>query len=325
MDDQHGARPAPDGSGGQPTRRDFLKTAAIGAAAVAGLPLLTRGADADDVATTADGLVGAHGVAVGPDGSIYVADSGNYRVRVFSPDLEAVGAFGRPGFGPGRLNYPAGLDFGPDGLLYVADSNNGRVCRFRPDGRFVDEIGALGGAVGSFFTPQGVRVGADGTVYVVNTRGHNVQVIDPTTRRVRAVWGILGDDPPGMPPGDLTYAFRLPTDCAVLPGGKVWVLDSKHGVVKRLAADGGYEGVLAGPDGTPVLSRPRAMVLVRGKLYVADTGNARVVAFDAARGGFDVVREAGLREPTGIAADARGRLLVADAGFPRLHVIEVPG
>ena len=326
MRSERGSRPAPQGGPGGPSRRDFLKTSAVAAAAVGiGLPLSARRATAaiQPLPASRSGLFAAHGVTVAPSGAIFVADSGNYRVRSFDADLRPASEFGRPGFGPGLLNYPTGVDVGPDGLVYVADTNNGRICRFRQDGAFVDEIGSLGGAVGCFFTPQAVRVGPDGTIYVVNTRGHNVQVLEPGGKRVRAAYGILGDDPPTLAPGDVTYAFRLPTDCAVLPGGKLWVLDSKHGAIKRLAADGGYEGVLANADPSVALDRPQAMVLVGRKLFVCDTGNGRIVAFDLENGRADALKSPeGLREPTGIAADGHGRLIVADAQSPTPYAIE---
>ena len=327
MKKDRGSAAALQGAQSTPSRRDFLKGAAIIAAAGVGLPLSARRTKAfvQPSEASREGLFAAHGVAVAPSGTVFVADSGNYRVRIYSADLRPIGEFGRPGFGPGRLNYPTGVDIAPDGLVYVADANNGRICRFRQDGGFVDEIGSLGGAVGCFFTPQAVRVGPDGTIYVVNTRGHNVQVLEPGGKGVRAVWGILGDDPPTLSPGDLLYTFRLPTDCAVLAGGKLWVLDSKHGAIKRLTADGGYEGLVTNTDPPVTLNRPQAMVLVRRTLYVCDTGNGRIGAFDLDAGRADFIQRPELREPTGIAVDGNGRLFVADAQSPTLHVIEARG
>lgn len=88
------------------------------------------------------------GVAVADDGTIYVADSGNNRICVFSQHGEFLREWG--GFGiakplpggestwtPGLLNYPTGVDVGEDGLVYVADFHNDSVSVFSPEGSFL--------------------------------------------------------------------------------------------------------------------------------------------------------------------------------------------
>ncbi len=91
--------------------------------------------------------VGTGEVRFGPDGSLYIADSGNHRVRKVSPDgiisnfagNGSVPTFSGPVGDGGAavsalLNAPKGLAFGPDGSLYIADSDNARVRRVAPDG-----------------------------------------------------------------------------------------------------------------------------------------------------------------------------------------------
>jgi DNA-binding CsgD family transcriptional regulator/sugar lactone lactonase YvrE len=76
------------------------------------------------------------GVVIGSDGSIYIADTGNNRVRRVSRNgvITAVAGSGKPGFsGDGRpaaaamLNGPSGLSLGKGGSLYIADSGNHRI------------------------------------------------------------------------------------------------------------------------------------------------------------------------------------------------------
>ena len=82
-------------------------------------------------------------MVVGPDGSLYIADSHNNRIRRVAPDgtISTVAGNGTSGFsgdgGPASaasLNDPSGVAVGPDGSLYIADSFNGRIRWVAPNG-----------------------------------------------------------------------------------------------------------------------------------------------------------------------------------------------
>ncbi len=75
------------------------------------------------------------GVAVAPDGRVFVSDANGDQVRVFDPGGAEGTPLGGSGDGPGQLDGPAGLDVAPDGRLLVADRGNGRVVVFGADGR----------------------------------------------------------------------------------------------------------------------------------------------------------------------------------------------
>ncbi|HEX6510778.1 MAG TPA: flippase activity-associated protein Agl23, partial [Chloroflexota bacterium] len=84
-------------------------------------------------------------LAVGPDGSIYVSDTGNKRIQKFKPDGTFVAAWGTGGSGPLQFEEPMGLAFDAQGNLYVADTWNRRIQKLSPDGQFQSQI-----AVGSW-------------------------------------------------------------------------------------------------------------------------------------------------------------------------------
>src|SRR5262249_52112485 len=133
---------------------------------------------------TAAPLYDPFGVAVGPDGSLYIADTDNNRVRRGGPDgiITTVAGNGdrafRGGGGGGpanaaQLTRPIGVAVGPDGSLYIGDYYNNRVRRVAP---------ALPGfSLGDRLIPS-----EDGSeIYVFNSVGRHLRTLDALTNAVR--------------------------------------------------------------------------------------------------------------------------------------------
>jgi DNA-binding beta-propeller fold protein YncE len=126
---------------------------------------------------TADGqLAYPQGIAVA-NGLVYVADTGNSRVEVFTLDGGFVRKWGAgEGVGNDQLNHPAGIavDPQPGGLVYVTDSRNHRVQVFSPEGFYAKTIGEPGDADGHFTVPSGIAV-FEGHVYVADEQLTKIQ------------------------------------------------------------------------------------------------------------------------------------------------------
>ena len=74
------------------------------------------------------------GITVGPDGTVYVADSGNDRIELFDAQGRFIAQWGSSGSADGQLSNPVGLALDRQGDLYVADTLNQRIEVFAPSG-----------------------------------------------------------------------------------------------------------------------------------------------------------------------------------------------
>ncbi|HPA17853.1 MAG TPA: hypothetical protein PLU30_08895, partial [Verrucomicrobiae bacterium] len=245
------------------------------------------------------------GAVVGPDGSIYVADTQNNRIRKISGPsniIETVVGTGTAGFsgddGPGtsaQVNGPRGLAMDPQGNLYFCDTGNNRVRCLGVDGvvTTVAGTGAAGfGGDGGFSTaaqlngPQGVAVATDGALFVADTENNRVRrigldgIIDTAAGTGTA--GFSGDDGSG-----LVAQLNKPSGVALAEDGSLFIADTGNNRVRELRRDGRistYAGTGAaggqGDGGDPSqaqLNAPAAVGVGRDStVYIADASNSRV-------------------------------------------------
>ena len=101
-------------------------------------------------------------VAVGPDGDLYVSETGNFRVQRLHPDGTHVRMYGGLGDGPGGFSRPKGVAIDPDGRLYAVDAAFENVQIFDKDGQLLLFFGGPGNDPGNLVLPAGIDISARG-------------------------------------------------------------------------------------------------------------------------------------------------------------------
>ncbi len=138
------------------------------------------------------------GVAVGPDGSVYVSDTWNHRIQKFTPTGKPLSAWGIFGQGETLLSLygPRGIAVDSQGRVYVADTGNKRLVVFDSNGTPITQIGSGGYDPGMFDEPVGVAVDGDGRIYVADTWNQRIQTflpsLDDTSYYPERQWDVYG-------------------------------------------------------------------------------------------------------------------------------------
>jgi predicted membrane-bound mannosyltransferase/DNA-binding beta-propeller fold protein YncE len=275
-----------------------------------------------------------HALAVAPDGSLYVVDSGNNRIQHIDRSGKVLQVWGTqadvslveaPG---GTFNEPWGIALGPDGSVYVADTWNYRIQKFSADGHFITMWGFFGGVMDgsdAFYGPRGLAVDALGRVFVADTGNKRVVIFDSNGGYITQFGSA------GMGLGQLDEPVAIALDSA----GNVYVTDTWNQRVEVFAPDETglvYTAIAEWPVdgwyGQSVQNKPFITFEGNGNVTITDPEMCRLITFSTAGQPIhvrDCCSGGTLTLPSGIASDISGGLWVSDAGtgtlvhFPALN------
>jgi sugar lactone lactonase YvrE len=204
---------------------------------------------------TGPGQLGTpHGLAVDPNGNVYVTDFFDNQIERFTSDGSYSGlVWGSAGLAQGQFNRPVGIAAGALDV-YVADRDNSRIQRFDLQGNSLGLWGSPGDADGQFAGPQDVTIAPDGHVYVSDNVNYRVQSFS-------AAGVFLSKFNTLAPAGDV---FR-PQSVAFSPGGDLYIIDGQAN----------FSRVLKVRDevAPPVLGKAVNVDVVKGTVLVAVRGS----------------------------------------------------
>jgi uncharacterized protein (TIGR03437 family) len=315
------------------------------------------GSSGDNGPAASAELDGPIGVAVDSAGNLYIADSGNDRIRKVSGGVIATvagkGTFGYSGDnGPAtsaELYNPCGVAVDSSGNLYIADYSNNRIRKV--SGGVITTVAGNGtaghsgdnGAPASaeLYHPRGVAVDSAGNLYIADSDNSRIRRVSSgviTTVAGNGTWGYSGDNGPAT-----TAELSYPTGVAVDSAGNLYIADLSNNRIRKvssgaIATIAGNGTGFGGDNGAPTsaqLDQPGSVAVdSTGNLYIADTDNNRIrkvsggkIATVAGNGtagsGGDngSSTSAELYSPQGVAVDSSGNLYIADSGNNRIRKV----
>ncbi len=291
------------------------------------------------------------GIAVNSAGVVYVADTGNSRIRKITPDGTVTTLKDNLGT-PINLYNVHGIAIDTADTLYATVNYLASISKITLAGEvsalagpttyayYYDPLDVDGpGTVARFNFPYGIAVDSTGVCYVADSRNHSIRKITPTGM-VTTFAGL--SNARGSADGTGANAqFDVPSGLTADSAGNIYVADSNNneirkitpgGVVTTLAGAPGYFSI-SSQDGTGSAARfyyPQSVAVdTLGTLYVADSGNNAIRKITPAGvvttyvgisgwnyGGYlDAPGSAArFRGPNGVAVDANGIVYVADSG-----------
>jgi len=213
------------------------------------------------------------GVAIDPQGRVFVADDINQRVLRFGPqpNYKFKARWGSYGTGRGQLAYPRAIATDATGAVYVTNTGNDRIDVFNRTGGLLRSWGVSGRGAGQFNAPLGVGADASGIRAVADSVNGRVELLNPDGS-IASSWGSPAPGP---------TILRSPVGVAFDAAGDAYVLDSRRARIFVFSRATGLPGrtIAALGAGPGRLRDPSAISIANGVITVADTGNQRIARF----------------------------------------------
>jgi uncharacterized protein (TIGR03437 family) len=279
-------------------------------------------------------------VAVAPDGTLAVADTGNSRIR----GVSANGVISTL-TGPAPLRAPVALGFEKQGSLLLADPSSALIWKFLNPALFPaagngfpnfggDGYSALSS---SLSLPSGIAPIPNGGFYIADTGNHRIRRVNQGGNMST----VAGFDSGGWNGDGIALGASLngPTALALTSTGVLYIADTGNNRIRKLTTDGQLTTVAGGSKTGLALNHPRGLALdVNETLWIADTGNNRLltltregaltIAAGTGSAGFSgdgaEALAAKLDSPSGLAADSLGNIYIADTGNNRIRILIAP-
>lgn len=250
-------------------------------------------------------------VVVADDGTLYIADTWNHRVRRVDSQtgiISTIAGTGQAKFfgdnGPAEkaaLNEPVALALDGKGSLYIADQSNNRIRKLDLSSGIISTIAGTGesgyngdgssGLETAFAGPSGLVVDPDGTLYIADTFSSRIRKLDQQTGIVEPVLGGIGAFQYVPGENESSLSLSRPYAIALDSKGRLFITDSDNHLIRMYDFEKKEMSLLAG-NGTAAFS--------------GDGGHPG---------------QSSLNYPFGVAIDSKGHVYIADTFSHRIRVI----
>lgn len=247
---------------------------------------------------------GPIGIAVDPQGGLYVVDNGNDRIQHFDVRGVWTGGVGISGGEPGQFNQPSDIAVDGEGNIWVADTWNHRVQKLSPNFAPLLSYGVptrdlINPGDDQLWGPRGVAVDREGNVLFTDTGTHRVRVIAPDGTYITS-FGKRGSGP-----GE----FEEPVGIAAAADGSVYVADAGNARIQRFDAEYNFvaEYAIEAWAARDPRNKPHLATLPDGRLLATDalSGQLLLIGEDGAVvDSIAAVSDIPLFFPAGVAFDA---------------------
>lgn len=287
------------------------------------------------------------GVEVTTDGTVYVADALNNRIRKITPEgMVSTLAGGTNGFADGvgsdaRFNVPTDLVVDQQGNIYVTDTENQRIRKITPDGTVTTYSGSTQGfndgpaATSRYILPSGIALLNDDATLLI-TSSHKIRKINSDD----VVSTFAGTAQGYVDAMGTAAQFNNPTGIAVDSEDNIYLADGNNNRIRKVTPEGlvstfagNDEGFTDGTGNLAQFNNPLGIAVSSdGTIYVSDTDNNSIRKITAEgvvttlAGGTAGYNDgngdtAQFQGPTGITVDDNGVIYVADQLNNRIRKI----
>ncbi len=258
------------------------------------------------------------GLALDQEGSIYVVDDSDERVKKIDPEGTIIGNWYSGGKDFKKLKRCRGIAVDIQGYIYVTDVKKHSVLKFDHQGQFIKKWGKEGKEPAEFQRPLGIAIDSDNDIYVVDSLNHCIKKFSNHGVFIKT-WGKRGTG---------KGEFLFPVGAAVSAEKEVFVLDRFR--LQKFSSEGDFLAVWGHPgsdDGE--FDNPMGVSIdAEGYVYVADSGNNRIQKFDGDGRFISQWGRAGSGEgqfyfPVSVVVDSHGSVYVADRDNDRIQAFRV--
>ena len=291
-------------------------------------------------------------------GNIYVADSGNHKIRKITPAGVVTTYAGNGTYGSldgtassAEFSSITGVTIDSLGNLYVTDTANNIIRKITQSGIVSTLAGSSNigsknavGSSASFWNPIGITVDPSGNIYVADTYNNLIRKIVILTQSVTTLAGQINVG--SLNGTSLDAQFFNPCAVAVDNLGNVYVADTNNNLIRKITSTGvvttlaGSTGVAGQNNATgtaATFNHPQGVTVdSAGNVYVADSWNNAIRKISIAgsvttlAGGSwgtsdGTAASAQFGTPKGIVSDSLGNLYVTDSNNNTIRKVSASG